>query len=73
MFSLFRKDASNKEDAILNDIRDATKSIKKSSVEQTACLRAWSDKNELDVDKYRKQVEKELDNDQGPKSDGKGS
>ena len=37
-------------------IQKCTKSIGKCSVEQTATLMAWSEKNELPVDKYRKKV-----------------
>ena len=37
---------------ILDEIRKCTNSIKKSSVEQTATMRAWSVKNKIDVDKY---------------------
>ena len=44
-------------------IQKCTKSFGKCSVEQTATLRAWSDKNNLPVDKYRKQVMRELQED----------
>ena len=46
---------------MLEHIDKSAKSFGKCSVEQTATLRAWSEKNGLDVDKYREQVEKELD------------
>ena len=44
-------------------ITKCTKSFGKCTVEQTATLRAWSDKNNLPVDKYRDQVQMELDED----------
>ena len=42
-------------------IKKCTKSLGKCSVEQTATLMAWSDKNGLSVDKYRSQVIQELE------------
>ena len=45
-------------------ISKCTKALGKCSVEQTATLRAWSDKKGLSVDKHRVQVEKELDEDE---------
>ena len=59
---IFSRDNSEDQE-ILKEIRKATKSVNKSSVEQTATLRAWSEVNKLDVGKYRKQVEEELDED----------
>ena len=44
-------------------IKKCTKTIGKASVEQTATLMAWSDKNDLHVDKYRKKVLEDLDKD----------
>ena len=41
-------------------IKKCTKKFGKCSVEQTATLRAWSAKNKLNVDKYREEVVKEL-------------
>ena len=58
--------ALNEEKSILEEIRKCTKSIRKSSVEHTATMMAWSDKNQLNVDKYREKVNKDLDgNDDG--------
>ena len=45
-------------------IKKCMKSFDKCSVEQTATLRAWSTKNDLDVGKYHAQVIKELQDDQ---------
>ena len=45
---------------ILAQIKECTASVKKSSVEQTATMRAWSAVNNLQVDKFRKEVEDEL-------------
>ena len=42
-------------------IKKCTKSFGKCTVEQTVTLRAWSEKNDLPVDKFRKQVEMELE------------
>ena len=46
--------------AILQEIRKCTESVKKSSVEQTATMRAWSAVNKLPVDKFRQEIEDEL-------------
>ena len=49
---------------VRKEIKKCTKTLGKCGVEQTATLMAWSEKNGLDVDKYRIQVLKELeDND----------
>ena len=45
----------------MDHIRKCSESIKKSTVEQTATMRAWSEQNSLNVAKFRKQVEDELD------------
>ena len=42
-------------------IKKCTKSFGKCSIKQTATLWAWSDKNNLQVDKYWKQVISELE------------
>ena len=44
-------------------INKSAKAFGKCSLEQTATLRAWSEKNNLPVDKHRKQLEMELDED----------
>ena len=49
------------EKGILDEIRKCTKSIRKSTVEHTATMMAWSDKYKLNVAKYRDQVNKDLD------------
>ena len=56
---------------ILDQIHKCTTSIKKSTVEQTATMRAWSAKNKLNVDKYRAQVENELNEEADKGDDGK--
>ena len=55
----YRKKKEEKE--LFDEIRRCTQSVKKSSVEQTATMRAWSEKNQLNVEKFRDQVEKELE------------
>ena len=45
----------------MNDIRKCTQSLNKNSVEQTAYFRAWGKKNNLDMDKFRQEVQNELD------------
>ena len=57
----FRKPISE-EEALMKDIREATNSIRKSSMEQMACLRTWSVKNQLELDKFRAEVQQELQN-----------
>ena len=52
----------------MDHIKDATQSFSKNSVEQTAYFRAMGEKNNLNMDKYRHQVEQEL---QANKSDAK--
>ena len=42
-------------------IQKCTKTLGKCSVEQTATLMAWSDKNGLNVDKYHSRVIQEVD------------
>ena len=42
------------------DIRQCTQSLSKSGVEQTALFRAWGAKNNLEMDKFRDEVQKEL-------------
>ena len=44
----------------MEDIRKCTESVQKSNIEQTAYFRAWGEKNNLDLEKYRKQVQDEL-------------
>ena len=44
----------------MHEICQCAKLVKKSSVEHTATLRAWSVKNDLNIAKYREQVEKEI-------------
>ena len=57
IFLLFRDDEKNDEDKVLmKAIKKCTKRLGKCGVEQTATLMAWSAKNNLDVDKYRKKV-----------------
>ena len=48
---------------VMKAIKKCTKSLGKCSVEQTATLMAWSEKNELPVDKYRTKVMKQLEDD----------
>ena len=55
------KDKEDEEALVMKQIQKCTKSFGKCSVEQTATLMAWSAKNGLDVDKYRSQVIKELE------------
>ena len=45
----------------MQDIRSCTKNIGKYTIETTACVRALGIEKGLDMDKYRDQVEKELD------------
>ena len=59
MLLLFNR-KKKEEDDLLKEIRKCTESVKKSSVEQTATMRAWSAQNNLDVDKFRQEVESEL-------------
>ena len=51
----------DEQSVVLKELQKCTKSLGKCSVEQTATLMAWSDKNGLDVDKYRDRVIKELE------------
>ena len=51
------------EAALMKRINKCVKSFGKCTVEQTATLMAWSDKNNLPVDKYRERVQKQLDED----------
>ena len=53
-------DIEEEEKKVRKALKKCTKSLGKCSVEQTATLRAWSDKNKLDVARYRKQVQQEL-------------
>ena len=57
------EDKIDEESSVLKYIKKCTKSLGKCSVEQTATLMAWSEKNELQVDKYWKRVQKQLDDD----------
>ena len=49
---------------LMKDITKCVKSFGKCTVEQTATLMAWSEKNELPIDKYRKKVQRDLDQDE---------
>ena len=62
--------ATQADDEILAEIRKCTKSVCKSSVEEAATMRAWSAKNDLDMDKYRQQVQQELDETNDKKEKG---
>ena len=44
-------------------IKKCTKTLGKYGVEQTATLMAWSENNDLDVDKYHNKVQQDLDKD----------
>ena len=57
----------------MEKIRKCTESVQKSSVEQTATMRAWREMNKLQVEKFRKQVEKELESTSKPNVDKQGS
>ena len=52
----------------MQEIMRATQSVNKNSAEQTAYFRALAEKNKLNVDKFREQVEKELGKDSKKKS-----
>ena len=56
----FLVNRSAQDDEILAQIKKATESVSKNSVEQTAYFRALGKVNKLDLDKYRSQVENEL-------------
>ena len=57
----FREVNEDDDERVLRkEIKKCTKSFGKCTVKQTATLRAWSEKNDLPVDKYCKQVELEL-------------
>ena len=56
---------TGEDEKILGEIRKATKSINKSTVETTAYLRALGESKGLKVENFRKQVEDELQDDQG--------
>ena len=45
---------------VMKHIKKCTKSLGKCGIEQTATLMAWSEKNGLQVDKYRDKVRKQL-------------
>ena len=50
---------------VLADIRKASKSIRKSTVETTAYLRALGKSKGLDIQTFRKEVQEELQNQDG--------
>ena len=54
-------DKEDEEAEVMRAIKKCTKTLGKCGVEQTATLMAWSDKNGLNVDKYRSRVIQELD------------
>ena len=59
---IYRDDDKDDEEVhLMKDIKTCAKSFGKCTVEQTATLRAWSEKNDLPVEKHRVQVMKELD------------
>ena len=45
---------------MLEDIRKCPQTLNKSGVEQAALFRAWGEKNNLNMEKYRQEVKKEL-------------
>ena len=49
------------DEKILTEIKRATDCVTKNSLEQTAYFRALGAKNNLNLEKYRKQVENELE------------
>ena len=58
----FRSDDKTDEDKVLmKAIKKCMKTLGKCGVEQTATLMAWSEKNQLDVDKYRNKVIQDLE------------
>ena len=62
-FNSFRRieEEVDEQSVVMKAITKCTKSLGKCSVEQTATLMAWSEKNNLPVDKYRNQVLKQLE------------
>ena len=63
-FYIFRDAEKNDDEKVLmKAIKKCTKTLGKCGVEQTATLMAWSEKNNLDVDKYRNKVLEDLDKD----------
>ena len=54
-------DKEDEEAIVMKAIKKCTKSMGKCSVEQTATLMAWSEKNGLDVEKYHKRVIDQLE------------
>ena len=53
----------------MDEIRKTANLVKKGSIEQTATLRAWSEKNNLNIDKFRQQVEQEIEAENGENED----
>ena len=56
-------DRRDEEAALMKKISKCAKSFGKCTVEQTATLMAWSEKNNLPIDKYRTKVQNQLDAD----------
>ena len=54
-------DKEDEEKAVMKAIQKCTKTLGKCGIEQTATLMAWSEKNGLQVDKYREKVVQELE------------
>ena len=61
-------DISQQDQQILDEIKKATLSLNKNSMEQTAYFRALGAANNLKMDKFRDQVQKEID-DEMPKNE----
>ena len=59
-YMLFCSEITAQDKSFLKQLTKATDSMSKNSVEQTAYFRALGEKNQLNMEKYRKQVETEL-------------
>ena len=59
---LFLSSATKKdsEDAILSEIRKCTQAVNNNVIEHTAYIRAAAEKKQMDLDKYKDQVRKEM-------------
>ena len=62
MLSLVCSQKSPEDEEILNEIKKATQSVSKNSVEQTAYFHALGKYNNLDLAKFWSEVRKELEN-----------
>ena len=60
-FTIFSRKKPNPDEVILKEIQKCANTVNSSIIEQTAYIRASADKKNLDLSKYKDEIQKEMD------------